>query len=78
MSAGRRKPHIRDKAVPEVYSCSSLVIELSETCLCGKTATATAYFPTNVWARLRQITGKQRVCSYHAEKARKMGYRVEQ
>jgi hypothetical protein len=47
-------------------------------CLCGNDAVATAYLPIgNIYAGVKEITGPNQVCAYHAQKAKDKGYRVE-
>lgn len=47
------------------------------TCLCGKNAVATAFLPIpNVFSGLKQVTEPHRVCQYHAQKSKTLGYEV--
>ncbi len=51
---------------------------MSNKCLCGNDAVATAYLPIeNVFAGLKQVTEPHQVCEYHAQKSRNKGYVVE-
>lgn len=47
-------------------------------CKCGEDAVATAYLPMkNVYVGVIQVTEGVKVCTYHAEKSKAQGYRVE-